>query len=520
MTTRTVTGNTVLLTGSAQASQTVTFIKKSATISGTTITQQGTTTATTDADGNFSKALDCPVSGSTSWALICPDGSLFDFDLPYGDGSSVAVTTLINAPSTSADAVTLLLDSYVLKSGSTMTGQLNFSGTTHAGLKLLTLTTTQRDALTPANGMVIYNSTTATVQVYQGGAWASVGSGGGAWGSITGTLSNQTDLQTALDAKQTLDADLTAIAGLSPANDDIIQRKAGAWTNRTMAQLLTDSGAQPYDATLAAIAALGSAANKYLYTTGVDSWAEGDITAFVRTLLDDSDASVFRGTLGLGSLATQSGSFTGSGTLATGGFTLTVPATGTAALLATANVFTAAQTVRVEDAVTNAVTNLAILNHRSSGTPAASFGAGISFLLESSTTEDQDAAAIEAYWGSATHASRLGVLRLSAYYIGTKKSLEIYGDGSSSYAKITWGANADIGHWRDSNDLIYSTFASHTFKTWNGSAYANAFQVDGSTTSGNTRMLIYDVDNATVERVTVGAADSGGAGYKVLRIPN
>lgn len=36
------------------------------------------------------------------------------------------------------------------------------------------------------------------------------------------------------------DADLTAIAGLTPTNDDVIQRKAGAWTNRTMAQLKTD----------------------------------------------------------------------------------------------------------------------------------------------------------------------------------------------------------------------------------------------------------------------------------------
>lgn len=39
-----------------------------------------------------------------------------------------------------------------------------------------------------------------------------------------------------------LDTDLTTIAGLSPTNDDIIQRKAGAWTNRTMAQLKTDLG--------------------------------------------------------------------------------------------------------------------------------------------------------------------------------------------------------------------------------------------------------------------------------------
>ena len=44
--------------------------------------------------------------------------------------------------------------------------------------------------------------------------------------------------------------------------------------------------------------------------------------------------------------------------------------------------------------------------------------------------------------------------------------------------------------------------------------------VDKSVVAGNTRLIIYDVDNGTMERVTVGAADSGGAGYKVLRIPN
>lgn len=39
---------------------------------------------------------------------------------------------------------------------------------------------------------------------------------------------------------QPLDLDLTTIAGLTPANDDIIQRKAGAWTNRTIAQYYAD----------------------------------------------------------------------------------------------------------------------------------------------------------------------------------------------------------------------------------------------------------------------------------------
>ena len=36
--------------------------------------------------------------------------------------------------------------------------------------------------------------------------------------------------------------DLDAIAALTPSNDDILQRKAGAWTNRTIAQIKTDLG--------------------------------------------------------------------------------------------------------------------------------------------------------------------------------------------------------------------------------------------------------------------------------------
>jgi hypothetical protein len=41
------------------------------------------------------------------------------------------------------------------------------------------------------------------------------GYGGGTWGTITGTLSDQTDLQTALNAKQPLDATLTAMAAVA-----------------------------------------------------------------------------------------------------------------------------------------------------------------------------------------------------------------------------------------------------------------------------------------------------------------
>lgn len=41
---------------------------------------------------------------------------------------------------------------------------------------------------------------------------------------------------------QPLDSDLTDIAALTPADDDIIQRKGGVWTKRTLAQFKTDIG--------------------------------------------------------------------------------------------------------------------------------------------------------------------------------------------------------------------------------------------------------------------------------------
>ncbi len=45
-------------------------------------------------------------------------------------------------------------------------------------------------------------------------------------------------------------------------------------------------------------------------------------------------------------------------------------------------------------------------------------------------------------------------------------------------------------------------------------------RVDGTTTAGQTALLLWDVDNGTLERVTVGVADSGGLGWKLLRIAN
>lgn len=72
----------------------------------------------------------------------------------------------------------------------------------------------------------------------------------GRTGAVTAQSGDYTAVQVGADptgsaaaaqaASQPLDSDLTAIAAIAPSNDDVIQRKAGAWTNRTMAQILTD----------------------------------------------------------------------------------------------------------------------------------------------------------------------------------------------------------------------------------------------------------------------------------------
>ena len=64
--------------------------------------------------------------------------------------------------------------------------------------------------------------------------------------------------------RQPLDSDLTAFAALTPANNDIVQRKAGAWTNRTIAQLKTDLALALADVS-GLVTALNNRATDYNY---------------------------------------------------------------------------------------------------------------------------------------------------------------------------------------------------------------------------------------------------------------
>lgn len=48
----------------------------------------------------------------------------------------------------------------------------------------------------------------------------------------------------------------------------------------------------------------------------------------------------------------------------------------------------------------------------------------------------------------------------------------------------------------------------------------NGLELDTDNTAGNTRLLLWDISAATFQRVSIGANDSGGTGFRVLCIPN
>lgn len=103
---------------------------------------------------------------------------------------------------------------------------------------------------------------------------------------------------------QPVDSDLTAIAALTTtAYGRSVLETANAAALRSLAGAVIGTDVQAYDAELAAIAGLTSAADRLPYFTGLGTASLATFTAAGRALVDDADAAAQRTTLGLDTVA-------------------------------------------------------------------------------------------------------------------------------------------------------------------------------------------------------------------------
>ena len=160
----------------------------------------------------------------------------------------------------------------------------------------------------------------ATKSLREDGTWSSAGGGGS--GDVVGPASSSASEIALFDgltgkllkratgtgvAKVTSGVLGVAVAGTdyyAPGGTDVAVADGGTGAStasgaRTNLGVAIGSDVLAFDAGLASLVTVDTAADLLPYTTAANIWASTSLTAFARTLLDDADAATMRTTLGL-----------------------------------------------------------------------------------------------------------------------------------------------------------------------------------------------------------------------------
>ena len=279
------------------------------TIDGVAVSADERVLVKNQADASTNGIYDCKAG---AWAR----SSDFDSNTEVTSGAF----TFVEQGTVNADAGFVLTTDGSITVGTTDLAFTQFSGAgaITAGDGLSKSGTTLSADLKADGGLVIESSEiavdlaassiTGTLAVSDGGTGA------------TSASAARTALGVAIGSDvQAHDAILDDLAGLTQAANKLPFFDSGSTAATTdltaFARTLLDDGSaaaarttlgtaigsdvQAYDAGLASIAGLTTAANKLIYTTASDTYAVADLSAFGRSIIDDADAAAVRTTLGL-----------------------------------------------------------------------------------------------------------------------------------------------------------------------------------------------------------------------------
>ena len=159
--------------------------------------------------------------GDSPTALSHPVGSVITLSNPYSVWLDIEAA----------------IEGKVSISGDTMTGELNWaSDSADALIRVSNMTEAVRDTIgSPANGMLIYNTTAGQLQVYDGGAWAGIDTGASV-PNASETVAGIVELATNTEMGAGTSTGGTG-ARLIPPNDQLVKTSSGAGDENKLAVL-------------------------------------------------------------------------------------------------------------------------------------------------------------------------------------------------------------------------------------------------------------------------------------------